>query len=124
MNKICTSIEQSEKLIELGIDVITADMDYVQFANNPKKYDCVVNMWNNEHEFDWTPAWSLASLLNVIKDKCGYFELVYLKQTSDSNANPLEDVYRLSTDVYDVYNKEAVDACVEMIIKLHEQKLL
>ena len=26
MNKICTSIEQSKKLIELGIDVNTADM--------------------------------------------------------------------------------------------------
>ena len=28
MNKICTSIEQSKKLIELGIDVNTADMYY------------------------------------------------------------------------------------------------
>jgi len=26
MNKICTSIEQSKKLIELGIDINTADM--------------------------------------------------------------------------------------------------
>ena len=26
MNKICTSIEQSQKLIKLGIDVNTADM--------------------------------------------------------------------------------------------------
>jgi hypothetical protein len=26
MNKICTSIEQSKKLIELGLDVNTADM--------------------------------------------------------------------------------------------------
>lgn len=124
MAKICTDIEQSKKLIELGIDVITADMDYVQFANNPKKYDCVVNMWNNEHEFDWIPAWSLTALLNVVKDKCGYFELVYLKRTSDGRANPLEDVYRLSTDVYDVYDKEEVDACYKMILKLHEQKLL
>ena len=26
MNKICTSIDQSKKLIELGLDVKTADM--------------------------------------------------------------------------------------------------
>lgn len=26
MNKICTSLEQSKKLIELGIDIYTADM--------------------------------------------------------------------------------------------------
>lgn len=28
MNKICTSIEQSQKLIEIGIDTNTADMYY------------------------------------------------------------------------------------------------
>ena len=28
MSKICTSIKQSQKLIELGINVNTADMDY------------------------------------------------------------------------------------------------
>ena len=66
MNKICTSKEQSQKLIDLGIDVITADMDYVPFANNPKEYDCIVNVWNNKHEKDWIPAWSLSALLNVL----------------------------------------------------------
>ncbi len=69
-------------------------------------------------------AWSLAALLSLIKDKCGYFEFVYLKRTSDGRANPLEDVYRLSTDEYDVYEKEEVDACYELIIHLHEQNLL
>lgn len=71
MNKICTSKEQSQKLIDLGIDVITADMDYVPFANNPKEYDCVVNMWNNTHEFDWIPAWSLTALMELFDDKAG-----------------------------------------------------
>lgn len=28
MNKICTSFKQSKKLIELGIDINTADMHY------------------------------------------------------------------------------------------------
>lgn len=31
MNNICTSIEQSKKLIELGIDVNSADMRYDPF---------------------------------------------------------------------------------------------
>lgn len=56
--RIATSIEQSKKLIELGVDVNTADMDYIPFANDPKNYDCVINLWNNEHEDDWIPAWS------------------------------------------------------------------
>lgn len=35
-NKICTSLEQSQKLIELGIDVNTADMFWdTLFAKKP-----------------------------------------------------------------------------------------
>ena len=71
MNKICTSIEQSQKLIELRIDISTADMDYIQFANDPKVYDCVINIYNNEHEDDWIPAWSLSALLDILPNKQG-----------------------------------------------------
>lgn len=66
MNKISTSIRQSQKLIELGIDINTADMDYIPFANDPENYDCVINLWNNEHEDDWIPAWSLTALLGLL----------------------------------------------------------
>ena len=34
MNNICTSVEQSQKLIELGIDVNTADMYYFTIIRN------------------------------------------------------------------------------------------
>ena len=68
MSKICTSIKQSQKLIELGINVNTADMDYIPFANDPKNYDCVINIYNNEHEDNWIPAWSLSALLELIPD--------------------------------------------------------
>ena len=126
MNKICTSIEQSKKLLELGIDVYTADM-YWKNGVSDKYIQCftpfVSSGTNIDYDYD-IPAWSLTALLGLIKDKCGYFEFVYLKRTSDGRANPLEDVYRLSTDVYDVYNKEEVDACVEMILKLKEKDLL
>ena len=69
MNKICTSLEQSQKLIELGIDIKTADMDYIPFANNPQEYDCIINVWNNEHEKDWIPAWSLSALLGILTEQ-------------------------------------------------------
>lgn len=35
MSKICTSIEQSKKLIELAVDIGTADMCYRVVAYNP-----------------------------------------------------------------------------------------
>ena len=64
MSKICTSLEQSKKLIELGIDVNTADMYMVMKwlreiygidivieisdpSSNDRKYYCVIWDKNN-----------------------------------------------------------------------------
>lgn len=123
--KSYTDIKQSRKLAKI-LPLESADMDYIPICNLEGEYSINVNIWNNDHlmEEGWIPCWSLAALLSLIKDKCGYFEFVYLKRTYVGRANPLENVYRLSTDVYDVYNKDLVDACVEMIIGLKEQNLL
>lgn len=115
-----TNLNQSKVLAEI-LPVESADMCYSPHGDKYRLLPCSdFEVWKDKA----MPAWSLAALLDVIKDKCGYFELVYLKRTSDGRANPLEDVYRLSTDVYDVYKAEPVDACYEMILILHEQKLL
>jgi hypothetical protein len=66
MNKICTSIEQSLKLIELGIDVNTADMYYpnrVSGHNYPLPIECKMGLPLLSQEI---PAWSLAVLLQVL----------------------------------------------------------
>lgn len=73
MNKICTSIEQSKKLIELGIDVYTADM-YYSFDYNFKEYEEDAQIIPKS-EFDEhfslfpedIPTWSLSALLKLIK---------------------------------------------------------
>ena len=122
-----TDIEQSKKLAEI-LPLESADMYYFLdptpagniYHLTVKRVDVGIKNLPQYGEGD-IPCWSLAALFSLIKDKCGYFEFVYLKRTFDGRANPLEDVYRLSTDVYDVYNKEAVDACVEMIEKLYKE---
>lgn len=137
--KAYTDLEQSRKLAEI-LPIESADMRYGYIAPydySDRMYDggydeipypkdfLIKNQNFSADEYDAElPCWSLAALLNYIKDKCGYFELIYLSSTFDGRANQLENVYRLSTDMYDVYEKEVIDACVEMIIKLHEQKLL
>lgn len=121
--KTYTDIEQSKKLAEF-LPLESADMYYFLdptpagniYHLTVKRVDVGIKNLPQYGEGD-IPCWSLASLFNLIKDKCGYFEFVYFK----GRANPLEDVYRLSTDVYDVYNKEAVDACIEMIEKLYKE---
>lgn len=99
--RIATSIEQSKKLIELGVDVNTADMDYIPFANDPKNYDCVINLWNNEHEDDWIPAWSLSALLKLIPITCilsisnGHYRIVSNETNTFFHSNPLDAVYEM-----------------------------
>lgn len=74
MTKICTSIEQSKKLIELGLDVNTGDMCYKCLGEDP--YDLIVRPysdWKEEYkgllisgDANVLPAWSLPGLLNLI----------------------------------------------------------
>lgn len=73
MNKICTSIEQSKILIELGLDVKTADMYYdVNSYGIQSKPEVVVGeVWSKD-----IPAWSLSALLRMIKSEI-YGETIY-----------------------------------------------
>ena len=64
MDKICTSIEQSKKLIELGVDVKTADMYW--WTTSLKYYIEAMDDGDfNETEGD-VRAWSLSALLSIL----------------------------------------------------------
>lgn len=78
-----------------------------------------------EKDKDSILCWSLGALLNYIKNKCGYYEFVHIgRKTADGRDNTLSNVYRLSTDMYEVYEEGAINTCYQMIIKLHEQKFI
>lgn len=70
MNKICTSLEQSQRLIELGIDVNTADMHYYKNSFG----DYIEGLYNSSDlkegcelkGIEYIPAWSLSALLELI----------------------------------------------------------
>ena len=65
MSKICTSQEQSKKLVELGIDVNTADMYYDcnSYGIQGKPEVAIGTVWSKD-----IPAWSLIALLGVMKE--------------------------------------------------------
>lgn len=122
MNKICTTIEQSKKLIELGIDVNTADMLWT--------YDFTVNDINGlnvisellKPEENDIPCWSLAALLKClgkIKPQV-YTPILFLSE----GKWVLQFVEYGHGNVCEVSCNNPVDACYEMIIRLHEQNLL
>lgn len=113
MNKICTSIDQSKKLIELGIDVKTADMFWdTLFAKKPEAQvdnQHFIDEYDDEHR---VPAWSLSALLNFIRP------YGYSLSTSINNKImiTINKPHNLSLCFYD----EPIDAAFEMIIRLKE----
>ena len=87
MNKICTSLEQSKKLVELGIDVNTADMCWTNHLFNaflsswriestpPQEYKNLLDRFV-VRGYLIEPAWSLTALLKFIKSEI-YGETIY-----------------------------------------------
>ena len=73
MNKICTSIEQSKKLIELGIDINTADMHYStwtilnegEYILSPNQGETIEEL-QEDYGNQVIPAWSLSALIQVL----------------------------------------------------------
>lgn len=70
--KNCTDIEQSKKLIELGIDINTADMMWDDWSLIDEGWKLSVGYYP-EIEKDYGrkcyPAWSLAALLDILDNK-------------------------------------------------------
>jgi hypothetical protein len=78
MIKICTSIEQSKKLLSLGLDPSTADMCYVgaekEHILHAESYNKIL-AWRKEDAKKYhnapfstsiTPCWSLAAILELM----------------------------------------------------------
>lgn len=114
--KICTTIEQSKKLIELGIDVDSADMMWIiDGINNP--YIAVTD--KNVYLHD-TPAWSLSMLLKLIpsEDKADEF---YVETESHSDCQIVRYKNCWDRSIHSEYSKESLlDAVFEMIVWLKE----
>ena len=108
--KSFTSLEQSKKLVEI-LPLESADMSWV-WNGLGKPFARTISIKGDPEEL--CACWSLAALLNVLPD--------YTLQTNtdgtvfmvcDSKKPMISDTYR-----------NPVDACYEMILNLHEQKLL
>ena len=116
-----TTIEQSRKLAEI-LPHETADMCYKCIEDDP--YDIVLrpfSEWREEYkgllvnkEADVIPCWSLAAMLGVLP------KIHKLKPILDLEENSIQ---YSGIDLY-VVADNLVDACIEMIEKLHELKKL
>ena len=124
--KSYTNLGQSKELAKI-LPIESADMRYAPFG------DTHPWVWDGEFlEKDSAPCWSLAALIGVlpvmiIRDYNG--SLIRLRiykgnVSQDEYAIWYDDLDNgLSTDIASE-SKNLVDACYEMIIKLHELNLL
>ena len=104
MNNNCTSLEQSQKHIELGINVNTSDMFWdTLFAKKPEAQvdnHHLIDEIDDEHR---VPAWSLTALMGLIPK-------FSLEKDISNNAG-----YQLHHNYNTVYYDEPVDVAFEMI---------
>ena len=120
---IATTTEQSKKLIELGIDVHTADMYYYKenvFNNALATFNgALLVKGNSKPEVEYTiPAWSLSALLSLIKP---VNENTYTIQgTLDGGA--IISFEEVTSIVFQEDN--ILDAVFEMVCYLIEMNLL
>lgn len=107
MNKICTSLEQSNKLIELGIDVSTADMYWWYSGRRYYVESMDDDDFNKESDI---PAWSLSALLELIPP--GNILL------RDALSGKYKCINTVDSNLYD----NPVDAAFEMVCWLKENE--
>lgn len=114
--KAYTDIEQSKMLAEI-LPIESADMAYWKKSYRPNDYAIMARHTKELQEgfeakgMEYIPCWGLAALLNVLPSAT--------LDTSDDHHYRLHCMERFS-EWYD----NAIDACVVMIEKLHEQKLI
>ena len=117
-----TSIKQSQKLLELGLNPETSDMIY-SMVNGRSTPFIRLEKINELDELHDVVCWSVGALLELLPKR---LEIV-------------DNVYELSVYLYGLYywnitngnlcfeakdKDNLVDACVDMIIRLNELKIL
>ena len=116
--KSYSDLQQSKKLAEI-LPIESADMYYPWYIEEDRDNIksghriSIPSVGNFIHKVNILPCWSLASLIGVLPEK--YTELI---KEGGMYRIIIKDSYMTSL----FYNP--VDACYEMILKLHELNLL
>ncbi len=87
-SSVCTSIEQSQRLLELGLKPETADMIYMQIDGS---WICIISQGDEEcipYE-DHFPAWSLHRLLEIYSTSDDDY-LIYIDRAFDELIDDIE----------------------------------
>ena len=122
--KSYTSLEQSRKLAEI-LPLESADMEYMYLKEDSSKVSNVPFVkddeepeWPDDSYYDFIPCWSLAALLELIRN----FQPNYQSALFVGKENGYQYMSSIDSATHEYNNP--IDACYEMILKLHELNLL
>lgn len=132
--KAYTDLKQSKKLAEI-LPLDSADMWWLYVASQGK-YIAMMYEEPDPHYLTRMesygikdaaiPCWSLAALLEQIPSDLGKTQLTIEKDDSERLKYWLNyhDRWEREDDIQTKYYDNLVDACYEIIVKLHEQKFI
>lgn len=139
-NKIATDLEQSVKLVELGIDPSTADMHWESISDDDHRLGLFTAKETKEslERMQYTlkttfnvklsPAWSLSALLEMLPLKINVGnDLCPLKIDKEYNNKNLKVGYGVcyldkNSNGVGYFKENPLDAVFEMIVYLKENK--
>lgn len=114
-----TTIEQSNKLVDSGLDPNTADMSYEKESNRSEwKISCGKNIAIRDNLFSYRnkyviPCWSLGKLIKIASINCERFEMAI---RVDRNWNSFNNI----TD-WNINQKTLIENIISVIIKMLNQ---
>jgi len=121
--KAYTDLEQSRKLAEI-LSLKSADM-YYHYDNDFDELESIPTVTEEDDHFILFPndvrCWSLAALLSVLPTK---LQTVLAINDFQGDRKEKYVIGSVEHDKYDCYADNPVDACYELILKLHELKML
>jgi hypothetical protein len=125
-SEICTSIKQSKKLRELGIDTSTADMFWdTLLAKKPKAQvdnSHFIDEYDDKHR---VPAWSLTALLKIIpykiNDNISNCVLLISKRGNGYSISYVREGNHYCA-ICGIFKYNIIEAAFEMVCWLKENK--
>ena len=116
-----TTIEQSKRLLELGLSPESADMCYVPIANIPGEYSPEINVWGNdiwiENPDNWIPCWSIGALIGLFPKSSFEKQIVWLQPQENGYTCHFKNEVTIIRD-------DLIDAVFDMVVLLLEHEML
>ena len=131
--KSFTDLEQSKRLAEI-LPLESADMTYCAVTKGMRE-KMIIKNWEVNVGLDiaikknlfsyrngyMIPCWSLAAMLDALPSN---LQLALAINDYQGDIKERYAIGSVNSDIYDCYADNPIDACYEMIIKLHEQRIL